>query len=699
LLSVQVLFAGLHLEAAAGQDSSQYKEAIEQFEAFVQKQMKADHVVGMAVGFMKGDYTWTKGFGYADLENKTAMTAQGSFRMASITKTFTAVAVLQLVEQGKIDLDAEVQTYVPYFPRKKWPVTVRLLLGHLGGITHYKNYAREGHIREHKDTKEALAIFQDFDLVAEPGTRYHYSSYGFNLLGAVVEGASGKSFGEYIDENIFKPLGMQHSHMDDPVDLISNRVRGYRMIGKEIKNSEYVNMSSRFAGGGTRSTVGDLLKFARGMMDYKLVKDKTIDRMWTSMATRGGRFTGYGMGWRVTPWYGYFRAGHGGSQQETRTYLLILPESDFILAVGCNTEGTDLAPYLNRLAELIIPVDTGAFDAFVKQRELKPVLIALRNIFLYGLSYYQRHGTALTTDRGNLKKAFDFFNTNVNERALKKDLKGFVKKIGTGVHPSSERAFTVVGSHMAAALAEKYGKENLLQYPAKSPLLFFHDYMHLKRKTPRFTVKMKALVSRWHKEWKRTYSDDVRGLEIMEDSDFKKVGRILKPLFARAGICPDISAKLLRTAFRLLNNDRVEKCMEVLDLTGDLYPGVATVESYKVYAALWENTAKSIALAKQMFKQAHRIEPGHYTLSPNWLRYFADRFEADNKKEALEGLVSIALEIHPENPVVHKDVGDFYLKTGRKKEALKHYQKSIALEMDIQRVKDILNALEKVKKK
>ena len=169
--------------------ANRFSEAVKTFEAYVQERMVFDKAVGISAAFMKDDFTWAKGFGYADLENKSPAKPGSSYRLASVSKTMTAIAVLQLVEKGEIDLDAAVQTYVPYFPKKKWPLTVRLLLGHLGGISHYKDYDKEGHIKVHKNTEEALKIFSDFDLVAEPGTKFNYSSYGYNLLAAVVEGA------------------------------------------------------------------------------------------------------------------------------------------------------------------------------------------------------------------------------------------------------------------------------------------------------------------------------------------------------------------------------------------------------------------------------------------------------------------------------------------------------------------------------
>ena len=182
------------------------------------------------------------------------------------------------------------------FQRKNIPITVRQLLGHIGGISHYQNYDLEGHFKDHKNTRESIAVFENFDLVAEPGTQYNYSSYGFNLLGAVIEGASGKSYGEYMTENVWKPLGMKDTRMDDPLEIIPNRVEGYQMIDGKIKNSEFVDISSRFAGGGTRSTVPDMLNFAKNLYDGKLLSDKMRSEMWTAQSTRDGRNVGYGYG-------------------------------------------------------------------------------------------------------------------------------------------------------------------------------------------------------------------------------------------------------------------------------------------------------------------------------------------------------------------------------------------------------------------
>lgn len=336
--------------ASPVQLSDKYAQRLHAFEEFVHQWMQKNKVPGLTIGFIKDDYVWVKGFGYADLENKIPAKAESAYRFASIQKSMTAVAILQLVEQGKIDLDAEIQTYVPYFPRKKYPITVRQLLGHLGGIPHYVNRDIEQHFKEHKTTREAIAIFENFDLVTEPGTKYSYSSYGYNLLGAAIEGASKQSYADYMRAHIWQPLGMNDTRMDDPLDLIPNRVRGYQLINGEIRNSEFIDVSSRFAAGGARGTVVDLLKFLRGLNDGKLLSKQNLNLMYTPMVTRNGETIGYAMGWQIPPFENRRSiVANDGGQQETRTFILNFPEKNFAIAFAMNFEADIYGPVIMQL--------------------------------------------------------------------------------------------------------------------------------------------------------------------------------------------------------------------------------------------------------------------------------------------------------------------------------------------------------------
>lgn len=358
-LAIALLLCQLQLSAQA-QTADKYADKLRAFEEFVREQMEKNKVPGLTVGFVKDDYVWVKGFGSADLENRVPAKAESSYRLASVQKSMTAAAILRLVEEGKIDLDAEIQTYVPYFPKKKFPVTVRQLLYHLGGIPHYVNRDVEQHFKVHKTTREAIAIFENYDLVAEPGTKFSYSTYGYNLLGAAIEGASKQPYADYMREHVWQPLGMNDTRMDDPLDLIPNRVRGYQLIDGAIKNSEFIDVSSRFAGGGTRGTVTDLLKFMKGLNDGKLLSRESVALMYAPMKTRDGQVSGfprtggYAMGWNLVPQTSGLVVINDGGQQETRTFILNFPAKRFAIAIAQNLERDDDGAIIFRLYELVL---------------------------------------------------------------------------------------------------------------------------------------------------------------------------------------------------------------------------------------------------------------------------------------------------------------------------------------------------------
>lgn len=678
--------------------SPELKERIDQFENFVRYQMVVDKAVGLSMAFLQDQNFWAKGFGYADLENKVPAKPESSYRLASITKTITAIAVLQLAEQGRLNLDADIRTYVPYFPPKRWPIPVRLLLGHLGGISHYRNYAEEGRIREHKNTREAIAIFANFDLVAEPGTNYHYSSYGFNLLGAAIEAASGISYGEYIQNNIFLPLGMSNSRLDDPLDIIPNRVRGYQLIKGEIKNSEYVDISSRFAAGGTRSTVLDLMKYARGIIDQKLLKPHTWRQMFTSMSTRDGYFTGYGMGWGVRPWRGHFQVSHSGSQPETRTHLLIFLTENFALAIASNRERLDLMPYVRRLAEIVLDEDLD-LQVYLPTREARLLYQALEETFSYGLSQFDWNKAPLTSDTKELAKSFAYFNQNLDLDSLRKNWTATRTKIKDGIHPLSGQAFTKVGTWMAFCLAERMGRASFKKYHHRGALAFYQDYLSLERENlsspPYFPLvdSLAKIIQTWAKEWNQVYTEDVRHLFITPQTDFNQLFPWLEKKFSKAKIYPDYTRDFGRVAGFYLRQHQEEKALTLLQNCLRLYPQSPLALVQLAQVNLWLGQKEK---ARRLYLRAQALDPETPSLSLAALENFAAQLEESNHWTALKGLVEIALELYPENPDVLEKGGDIYLQLGEKTKALELYNQ--ALEKAPQR-KHLLEKIKKIKEK
>ena len=681
---------------------SPYTEAILQFEIFVKDQMARDRIPGLSIGFKKGNFIWASGYGYSDLENGVPAKAESAYRLASITKTFTAIAVLQLVEDDKIDLDEEVQSYVPYFPKKKWPVTSRLLLGHLGGISHYKDYDVEGRIRESKDTREALAIFQEWALVAEPGTRYNYSSYGYNLLGAVIEGASGEPYGEYIRNNIFRPLGMTSSRMDEPTDLIANRVRGYRLVDGVIKNSEYVNVSSRFAGGGTRSTVIDLLKYAKGLIEGKLLKKETWSQMFFPMATTKGLSTGYGMGWNVRPWNGHFQVSHGGSQPETRTHLMIFPLDDFAVAVGCNLEGTNLIPYVTRLAELILDEDLDS-RAYVPDEAGQAIYQACAQIFSRGISQFLWKEKKLSTDQNRLREAFAYLNRHLSIKSLAKDFKNTHQKIEDGFNPAGKNALISVGEHMASVLNGQGEGDKLQTYIKKGPLAFFGDYIRISRRWPeekkefRLSTSLSGLLLHWEKDWNTIYTEDIRSLWISSQTDPQELEARIKEPFLKSSLYPDFSDTFTSWAQYFLRTDRTDKAFALLYLGADLYSqDVSTLVSL-ASAFVWTANKEK---AKELYHKAFAQQATHPALSIRAFENYALALQSSKKIDEIFILAEIALELRPKHAGLHEMVGDWHLKIGKGKKALQLYSRAYELNPKLKGIQDKIQKVEeRIKKK
>ncbi|MCS7315484.1 MAG: serine hydrolase domain-containing protein [Bryobacterales bacterium] len=301
---------------------------------------------------------WSGAFGLADIENNVRATTGTVFRLGSISKPITAVAALQLAEQGKLDLDAPVQRYVPSFPEKPWPITPRHLLGHLSGIRHYRGPEELLSTRHYYDLVEPLKIFADDPLEFEPGTGFRYTTYGYNLLGAVVEAAAGMRFMDYLKSHVFEPAGVERIQADDVHRIIPNRARGYRRTAAGIiENCALADTSNKIPGGGMVATAEDLVRFSLALLEGRLLKKQTLQEMFTSQRTRNGKPTGYGLGWYVSSRGGRTWIEHSGSQPGAATDLLLLPERGLVVAVLTNLERYPARALSLKVAELLL---TGA---------------------------------------------------------------------------------------------------------------------------------------------------------------------------------------------------------------------------------------------------------------------------------------------------------------------------------------------------
>src|SRR5690606_12584046 len=266
--------------------------------------------LSIAVG-IDGAIVWSEGFGYADLELRVPVTPLTRFRIGSVSKPFTATAIGLLLEEGKLDLDAPVQRYVPHFPEKQWPVTTRQLAGHTAGIRHYVDDEFLSS-RHYDGVLEGLEIFAADPLLFRPGTDYSYSSYGWNLVSVVVWSASGVDFLPFMTERVFRPLGMRDTLPDQVTAIVPYRSSYYEHDAEgRIVNAPFVDNSYKWAGGGFLSTPEDLVRFGFGHIRDPLLAPATIELLFTPQRLESGEATGYGIGWSTSEdWSGRRAVGH-----------------------------------------------------------------------------------------------------------------------------------------------------------------------------------------------------------------------------------------------------------------------------------------------------------------------------------------------------------------------------------------------------
>ncbi|MGK5038017.1 serine hydrolase [Janthinobacterium sp. LB3P118] len=660
---------------AASEPASALAARLADFDGWVAQRMGAERIPGVTVGFSQGDVEWVKGYGYADLENRVPATARSSYRLASVTKPMTAVAVLQLVEQGKIDLDAPVQTYVPYFPVKAFPITVRQLLGHLGGIDAYRNSQVEQHFKERKDTRQSIAVFEQFDLIAEPGTRFRYTSYGYNLLGAVIEGASGESYGGYMRRHVWGPLGMDATVLDDPDAVIAHRVRGYRLDGQALKNSEFVDISSRFSAGGTRSSVPDMLAFGRGVHDGKILSAASVAAMVQPMATRAGRLTNYGMGWEIFPAGGRYAMAHSGQQPETVTYLYSFPSRKLTIAVAANLERVNPEAFVRRLFE-VVTGEPWQLNTYIADAGAQRAYQVAQGLFEEGRAHAERTRQPYA-DAATTREAF----AQINRQALAPDATAARAFIEAARHPAGGRVFLVAGASMAAALRQS--GIDLDTYSRGGALAFARDYVLLSQSKaastlPRFDPAFEQAIVALAASWDRTAAVawPAAPAPASAYASIAALGSQLRTAFRGQRAYPDFVSELQDLAQASAARGEMESALSASRLAVELYPlsdrahalqGLTLLRAGRTEPAL---AALRLALARDPLGAA----------SPAALNLEAYRLKGGGAVAQGMVVLQAAVSLHPREANLQDSLAEFYVEQGLRPQAVEAYRQALQLD-------------------
>jgi CubicO group peptidase (beta-lactamase class C family) len=306
---------------------------------FLRGYMTNRQIPGLSVAVAhEGKVIWSQGFGWADLENKVPVTPLTKFRIGSVSKPFTAALVALLREQGKIDIDVPIQTYVPEFPEKQKPITVRHLLTHTSGIRHYAG--DEFFTNRYTSIEEGLVVFKDDPLKEDPGKQFLYTSYGYNLIGVAVEAACGGSFEDCLARYVLEPLGLRHTVVDRAERLIRYRARGYVLTKEgELVNAPPHPTLYKLPAGGLLSIPEELVAFGSAHLDPGLLDAEMLEQLFVEQRTADGESIKFGLGWVLTGDSSGRRVwGHLGGSVGGCSALLVYPESGLVVAVTANRD-------------------------------------------------------------------------------------------------------------------------------------------------------------------------------------------------------------------------------------------------------------------------------------------------------------------------------------------------------------------------
>jgi serine beta-lactamase-like protein LACTB len=276
-------------------------ENIQTIDQMFTKAVSAEMVPGISAAIADAEgLVWSKGYGYADLENQVSMTNKHKMRIGSIAKLITVAGMMRLYEQEKLQLDKAVTQYVDTWPKSHAPVTLRQLAAHTAGVRSYKDNA-EFILNQHfSDTSSSLSLFKDDPLLFQPGTDSKYSTFAYSLIAAAMEGADKKrNFKQIIQQEVFNPLNMQDSVFDDQADIIALRQRPYIVRDGKLLNAPQSDHSYKYAGGGFIASPSDISRFAVAHSIEGYLKQSTLDSMFSRAKLDNGKILGFGIGWMI----------------------------------------------------------------------------------------------------------------------------------------------------------------------------------------------------------------------------------------------------------------------------------------------------------------------------------------------------------------------------------------------------------------
>jgi CubicO group peptidase (beta-lactamase class C family) len=351
VLVITAVIVRLFVISCAAQDGITAK-----VDEYIKAEMQKQRIPGLSLAIIKdGQNILAKGYGIANVEHQVPVKPETIFQSGSVGKQFTATAVMMLVEEGKISLDDSINKYFTDAPESWKEITVRHLLTHTAGTT---DYPRDFDFRRDYTEDELLKRAASIPLAFQPGEKWSYSNLGYVMLGILVGKVTGKFYGDFIRDRIFRPLGMNTARIISEADIVQNRAAGYRLANGDLKNQQWVSPALNTTGDGSLYlTALDMVKWDAALYGEKILKKSSLVKMWTAVKLNNGKTHPYGFGWSLGEMRGRHIIEHGGAWQGFKSYIARYIDDKLTVVVFANLAQADTQKIIRGVAAIYLGED------------------------------------------------------------------------------------------------------------------------------------------------------------------------------------------------------------------------------------------------------------------------------------------------------------------------------------------------------
>lgn len=351
-VSFIVILFSFFLASCTGTSALTSEQSIDE----IMEDFNVPNVPGASVLVMKNDtIVFKKAYGYADVADKRAVTTTTNFRLASITKQFTAMSVILHTERGQLSFDDPITNFFPDFPSYGKEITVRHLLNHTSGLPDYESFAPDSQTTQVLDA-DCLKLMNNADSLYFPvGTKYQYSNTGYALLALIVEKVSGMHFADFVKKNIFDVVGMPATvAYENGISTVHNRAYGHSRTDSGWLQTDQSNTSAVLGDGGIYSNVEEMAVWISSLWNHKLIPQQTQQIAWSSALLNDGTAIDYGMGWHIETYNGIRHPHHGGSTRGFRNHILVFPDQKLMVIILTNRNEGDPIKEAHAIADMYL---------------------------------------------------------------------------------------------------------------------------------------------------------------------------------------------------------------------------------------------------------------------------------------------------------------------------------------------------------